>query len=1666
MALGGLASQTLHHLKNELDEIQRVDLLLETLPITPEEQTRLPTSGGAKEKIEFYLNAKLEEGESACRECLDYLEERIDDFPDLAPFLSGHLKPLDELMSRLHLENHKSSKLSLQQILSIGEEVLRGFQSSAEDPELFLRKLFTLDVNARYIGRGSNQPEHSPEADLDFYFQSYSEDTRFTSTHPLDLFCAFFHCSNRLLQQQILSKMVSCQFAVPLLLPAGDSQTCTLVVWALRGIVKIWESQSVSAKKLREESLADISLPTFSFMRLGKCNISKSKLLNAVLSPPHALYNFFVHRDLECGFCPRTISEGLLEISWYFPAGREQSDIFDEPVAVTNLRGDLKSNWTQFCFVTRVSSAVLIFVESINEEDYNLLSNIEAQDAEKVFFIICPPHGEQVSKETKDFLQRLFLQLNINKTHCVVKETTNNEADLVRQVQTVMRNNMKSSQSRIKLEEMVASAYELGIHIDEDSEECKRTKMHALEITNEIRDVVSYKKDTMRLQGDLCKQMVKCEKEICRMRQQGDDNGEKYRSKLNKQILSLRKQQSEHSVSGGITKFLKALRSLKETEKLYFMQWIKFHLDSTSRKNLTALRAEFSKKYNLASSAEELKRLDQMIADSSLGIEHFLRELGQLYEAECFMTKKENRLQCQRQYSELPGIAADLLLNGFPLELLDGDASNIPLQWITDVLTALDTKTGGQCRMRVISVLGVQSTGKSTLLNTMFGLQFPVASGRCTRGAFMTLIKVKDHIRNELGCDFILVIDTEGLKAPELASLEDSIEHDNELATLVVGLSDITIINMAMENAADMKDTLQIVVHAFLRMKEVGKKPNCQFVHHNVSDVSAHQKNLRDRRKLSNILDEITKSAAKMEKRSGITSFCDVMDYNPEKDVWYIPSLWHGVPPMASINAGYAESVFELKKYLFTLMKKQLQSRSPQDFGTFLEWLKSLWNSVKHENFIFSFRNSLVADAYDQLCTKYSELEWNFREQSYNWLIEAGNVLRNQNTGELNRNEIILIKESMRQMLQNEERHVSNHLEEYFEHGPENVNLVSRHREDFFRSVASLNIELETDLTEKCLEMDRVQQTMREINVLKDRWVTIIEDKVNSLLVSCQKKQQNLTVDELKSEYETMWKSMAGFKISRFKKLDIDQLMLQVLRKDMNNKGGSVHEKILKVTRLSEFAQKPFIFQDEHIDQKWYQKLAQICWFQASHYPEYCLEEHRCKISQHAEDLLARCSSYVSDKVNTKMDYHETFCQALLNMVSELLQRMDNSNLNTTVHLELEIKLLALGRAAPHFQKMHENFVTENDPGHCLENLKSEYFSTFKSIFQDKDDCRNRARRFCDTCLNPALTEYVENHLGKEIVNDILTTSDSKPYMSRTFFQYTVLRKLLEDNKFDQYVEYINKYEKFVKRWILTYIKDKYKKPRSLEHLHSNLLSLIIPKIKASLQDPHILESLTVFDFLGKFCNALKKELVISQDNMKAISFQNSTPVWQFSTDIESFLKQTASDVMSKMKSFNIESVLSKVTIKPEDELFRKVFGCGKQCPFCKVPCEAGAVDHKEHFASVHRPQGLGRYRFIDTNVLCCSLCSTDVVSNNSFRNSDTGWALHPYKDYTAFYPEWSIQPDPSICASDYWKFIFKEFNNQFAQEYKAKPAEIPDSWHEITQEKAMQNLKDTFRMT
>nr|XP_024656470.1 up-regulator of cell proliferation-like [Maylandia zebra] len=1026
---------------------------------------------------------------------------------------------LEKLLDDLGLEQYYRKKLTLRKILEIDEKTITDEVANCKSdlPWYFLKKLMMVNVTARNVTyttvckSDSDGVSGSQEFSIENLFKSPKTGGMI---NPLDIITALFLCSDGLVQQEMAVKMSTCQFSVPLLLPNCDTNQCTLMLWAMRDIVKKYRPQSLSESKgFIEDRIVLSELPMISFVRLGECSLSKSEILNKLLSNSQQYHDTFVHCNMECGDSPRRISNGLTEITWYLPGGKANIDIFSQPVAVANLRGDIASFETQYSFLCQTSAAVFVFFDHL-DTDCSLLTN---QHHKAQIFLV----GNNVSKHNStDALKKVVLKLGLTNNNIIIKTKTINDADFVKSLREMVRDVVKNSKIKMSIEQMADIAHELGILVDEDSPECQTAKTNADVITAEIQDIHIFKEDQLPRQGEIWKELTCLEKEECRLRKVGSKNIEDYKSQLQKNKGQLRKRQNSYDMSTAMTCFINAISS-PGTERFYFLKLMRMNLDNLSRIKLSELREKYKEKCKNPENNKEIKEIDRQISNSSLGTEHFFREMGQIYEASLSLPQTD---PARQQLQHLPKLCAELLLDGFPLELVDGDASNIPLRWVSDVLSQLSDLVSPNRKILVVTVLGVQSTGKSTLLNTMFGVQFAVSSGRCTRGAFMLLIKINEDMKKVLNCDFMLIIDTEGLKSPELAQLDNSHEHDNELATLVVGLSDVTIVNVAMENSTEMKDILQIVVHAFLRMKEVGKKPRCQFVHQNVSDVSAHEKNSRDRKLLLEQLNEMTQAAAKMEKKEENKSFTDVMEYSPDTGNWYIPGLWNGNPPMAPVNAGYSEAVYELKKHIIQLLRNC--ESSANDITDFKEWVTSLWTAVKHENFIFSFRNSLVADAYMRLCTEFNKWEWEFKKEMYTWVTKAetkisnfGTVAAESESSDM-REFVTSLKSEASTVLSTWETKLLENLTQYFKQSEGHVYLVEGYKEEFSNSAKSLRREMETSVCNQLAAAAEIRQGMAEIDKIKENHQKEIENAVCALIDKCRMKKVQMSDKELDKEFD------------------------------------------------------------------------------------------------------------------------------------------------------------------------------------------------------------------------------------------------------------------------------------------------------------------------------------------------------------------------------------------------------------------------------------------------------------------------------------------------------------------------------------------------------------------
>ena len=130
---------------------------------------------------------------------------------------------------------------------------------------------------------------------------------------------------------------------------------------------------------------------------------------------------------------------------------------------------------------------------------------------------------------------------------------------------------------------------------------------------------------------------------------------------------------------------------------------------------------------------------------------------------------------------------------------MDGDAGSVNVVFFRAVMGELNAMLqrhlGRDPKVLVVSVAGVQSTGKSTLINTMFGCRLRTHMGCCTRGVNMVLVPSTGwRTCSGDAADYIILLDTEGICNPIFQHETWYKWHNNRLATFAVLAADVCIL--------------------------------------------------------------------------------------------------------------------------------------------------------------------------------------------------------------------------------------------------------------------------------------------------------------------------------------------------------------------------------------------------------------------------------------------------------------------------------------------------------------------------------------------------------------------------------------------------------------------------------------------------------------------------------------------------------------------------------------------------------------------------------------------------------------------------------------------------------------------------------------------------------
>nr|XP_055043543.1 interferon-induced very large GTPase 1-like [Misgurnus anguillicaudatus] len=1550
---------------------------------------------------------------------------------------SGHLiiePKISKLFSRLILTNrHQDKKLRTDDFLKITKSSFQS-QEPQKETELvnsFLQKLFNLNYRARETHIKHREDQQTPE--------NYNPEVDF-DIHVMDVQMAVFHCADSFLKQLMVTKLSQCQFALPLLVPHPFTQQIEFPLWTFRQINKSWKMRNNHNEIISKvQPVYKAETPMVSFFRFGSLSSSKSQLINSLINEKH---NTFFHRNCSGSSRTRLLMDGVVEIAWYCPSGKN-TDQFTDCVAFCNLHGDAGDHEKQYEILTSMSSVNVLFLSDFGQKNqYKSLVKSLFRSPQPLICLLTDNDCNKTKLTDGKFIIGL-----LNK----------NQSDLYNEIRKTIRVSLKEDIKTFKLEDV---AEHTGIQVDENNEECQKGKEEALQMMRSLddEDPSTVKETNLPCQGKLWHDWCKINKEL---RHLGGENLEEDKSAKLKLMREIREKQLAKGSSEFMRIFFKGLRSLKTNEKKYFLTWMINLLDDFTSNKLCELHKEYDMRWNKVSGLKKmpekqdqlkteqtkLEKISEQIEETTFGLDHIMRQVGQIYES--WSSVKKNG------FSDLPSLAADMMISGFPLELMDGDAAHVPLIWIKAVLDQLIQKLRGDQRVFVLSVLGIQSSGKSTLLNAMFGLQFSVSAGRCTRGAFMQLIRVSEEMKQQLKFDYILVVDTEGLRAPELDG-RSTRKHDNELATFVVGIGNLTLINIMGENPSEMQDILQIVVQAFMRMKTVRLNPSCMFVHQNVSDVTAGEKNMEGRRGLQRTLDEKTKLAAK-EEVCDAEYFSDVIAFDVQKDVKYFPQLWEGSPPMAPPNPNYCENVLDLKKSILThasesngIMLTDLRGR-----------IEDLWEALLNEQFVFSFKNSLEIATYRRIETEYSNWSWSLRSA----MLEIENKLHNRIENEA----VHEVKESdLQRELHEKSEEVKKSMSEFFEKDRD-AGILKQWKASFEIKIKDLQENIVRETKKKLNQVLQQRVMKKKIDAQRTQHENSLFEKSKELAMKLKDKANDENI--MKNNFDSFWEKQMDEIIREtppVNNIDILRDVTDLLRSTYESlpvdykKISSEYIDMLSVPSYSDYAQLKRSGGVMGPLKNVYKGAKKSLGFVLSPEDEVQI---RTLINEIVDDTDKMIQSYNI----AKMGYNISYIQEIIDYIKKKISNHEEKpKVKYVFKREFfrDLVVCICQRANTTFTDQHRLFREANDPVLYFHIKREEYYKIFQRYCQGATSAAITAEFICNK-----LKDTIEQNVYKKTARDLadeMTSNCESLNGNRSNLEKHILKRLAENEDFTAYLNYIKNprdhFKDFIRDEASQYITERFED--SVQPKMENNITQLEQKIINAAQEStkHIQEiNGDLHSWLTHFTHLLSDVLVFSVSDLTGVNIGDIDI-----NILEDVIIKEIPSIMSDISSrFTEETFPVKLnnTDRPDEILIDHFCQCcWVQCPFCAAICTNTIENHDEdHSVFFHRNLGLNGWHYRGTTNLAINICTSAVASDQSFYPDSDSDVTFPFKEYRKGGPEyaqWSITPD--LSELPYWKWFVYTFKTNLEEHYKKTyegDGTIPDEWKKYSKEEAIESL-------
>lgn len=1472
---------------------------------------------------------------------------------------------------------------------------------------------------------------------------------------PLDIFVAVYKCCDPMLQRLLVRKMFLCKLAVPFVYYKNDHSLVTVDNWPM---ISLSLNNDAAMAGLR--NVLTMETCVFSFARLGRPNFSKSQVLNSLLSAHENIKSVFFNRECQGGTIKRSLSQGVTEIFWLSLQGRKNT--FNTPVTFLNVRGSLKDykNESFFSLINSVSDCVVVITET-NFIQNHLSENLKLLQKLPSLLLIMTGDTTVLSEEVIDAFDKFTI-------YPVEQEQTMNDVCLLIEnyLQRIQHRGKFSLQTRLK---SLPNIMLTDSHSDiKDSEVISSAIFRQMKINTKVsaNDFVEWK-------TCLTESSCNLTQEIARLTSQMEKSCEtSLIENIHQELIKFRKLQSRN-VSDTIILFVSKMICHKQI-RMIIIQWLQCCIEKEIKSDLPNLKqlkfnlqellrrsdTQGSKPPDLES---EIQILNDKIENATFRIEYFFREIGHICDS-AIEFKSDNLHVGLPNISKIAEMVADLIGDGMSFELIDGDTSYLPKNWVKLVFENL-SKTLNNPKMSVVSVLGVQGSGKSTLLNTMFGLDMAAGTGKTTKGVHLRLLTLDKCTSDHCHFSHLLILDTEGLRSPDITDKSVLQKRDNQLATFVTALGDITLVNNKGENYETMKDTLEIVIHAFLRLKAninaLSIDQTCMFLHHNVTEEHARESMRDGFEGLVKFLDTVTEECAKSEGMMHLRHFNDVINFDISKNVFTFPNLWDGDPPMNSVSRCYTRKVLEVKKRIFETLSNDCKTYF-QNIGDFSMRVNDIWKGVLSEKFVFCFRNNLEIKAYFCIERELDILLWSFEVFFRETILATSRKYFGtcDDSKDLDKTESSVIQKVV-SLLNSKQMEVIQSSEKIFEDSDYD-DIVIKWKKDrvdqikvkFSQMIRNVPTEIAKYKNEKLLKLS-TKITQQEKDDVREKSVEVAEmykksgsspDNIDQLFEKlvwqphCSlilKKHSETYTKDLKTVFERRLFEEFGKCMLNWQwegKLSPDKTLNTLCE-------STKRLKFKKDIRSSNLVKIPLVASPPN-----YTPMIEL-FFESS------------------EKLVSGITS-----VDEEIQEHDIACflKDLNEPFDKLKGILENSEWTVRPALKGKLYVHVCEFACVKFEEHNIDYQLRHGIQQQLSDFRGILKLEFDSALKGRKEEAKIASQFMEV-FKDIIRERVMSELCTELVR--LLKYDL-PTLKCEIIRKVCIDLATEDN-FENYLRYLLNAKSYASDWFT----DETKKILFMQKKYADTANDLIDSkyrlLKKAIMDckAHFCKDFRVSDWFEKL------KLLLPNDYINTSNF-NLLDMTDVLPDIECFsncftnndeescqLKNEFLDLASNdHKEKRVLAFINK-------HLFERSWGCNENCPFCQEPCVKAEAHVGDHICIQHRPvccQGVRERRSQEASVTACNYnIQNDLAYSCSVirRKCNCGTNdFHDYKKYKVHYPNWDIVPSSSMYdTSLFWIRFVGKYKKELGTHYGYKVNKVHDNWAEINEKDAIDSLEKYY---